>query len=964
MQKIKIKYLITVCAGGLIGLLSFMRVAHAETHITQSYISDNEYWSASSSPYIIDTPINIDAGQTLTIGPGVSIVVGEPAQGYDIFTVQGNLFLNGRPEKRINISGTGSIYVTWATSTISYTDISLAYGVSFNRSYALISSSTIFKSSEGISSESSRIYIKDSSITDNSYGIYVRSSASGGIFQAKEKDSRYGIGGIGNALTNNILALDTPIPSEISITNSAILRNTYASIKNLDTKSVNAINNWWGNDTGPSTTGENSIIGLIEYSPWLLEDPFSIHKPNCCSSILFIPGIEGSRLYKDESWPIVGMTTNTLWEPNRNADVDKLSLNINGSSTDPSVYSGLPIDKAFGFVDIYGQFMKYLDDLTNDGKINEWKAFGYDWRKPITEVVAGAEKKATTTESLLETVTNLAKNSKTGKVTLVAHSNGGLIAKYLVKTLVDLSKESLIDSVISVAVPYLGTPQAIASLLHGDGQSMLGGIILNDKTARNMGVNMASAYSLLPSKEYFSKIFGPTIAFAATTTAGINDGSYPMKLDTFEKQSAFIADENDIRISPAPTSTETFRPIKGNKTLMLASDIIHGILDPFYWPTSISRWAIMGWGLKTTDGLVYSEKSFCKPGTISLECEKAPTFASSKTIMGDGTVVTPSVAYNSGIAVAIDLPKIAINEDNNISHANILEASSTRTAIDAIITHNPADGNQEVIQKISMIPGVSIGEPDYSKGKTSYLKLSTHSPVELHVYDSKGNHTGLISKPAAITEDIEDGLFTYFEEKVIGSSFESSGGSTDDPEYQVYLPDNNGEKYSVVMNGTGLGEFTFDVDRIKDGVSIDQVEYAYMPVTPLTIATTTVIAQTASSMIVPLLASTTSILNIDIDGNGTADIMATPKMSFDPLIYLESAKTTIITLTQNSQIGKNLIKRIDKIEDLIKKGKAKQINKSVSRLDKKVNHLKLKKLSEKDKKQILDLIDTFIKEYE
>src|SRR6185295_15310968 len=99
------------------------------------------------------------------------------------------------------------------------------------------------------------------------------------------------------------------------------------------------------------------------------------------------------------------------------------------------IYAGQPLGKAFGVVGIYGSFMKFLDGLAADGTIRGWKSFGYDWRKPIAEVVAGRTQRATTTESLVETVEALAADSKTGKVTLIAHSNGGLVAKYLVKTL-------------------------------------------------------------------------------------------------------------------------------------------------------------------------------------------------------------------------------------------------------------------------------------------------------------------------------------------------------------------------------------------------------------------------------------------------------------------------------------------------------------------------------------------------
>jgi len=953
MHKTKIRYLLTACAGGLIGLLSFMKVAHAETHIIDGHINDGEYWSASSSPYIIDTTVNVDSGETLTIGPGVSIIGSPLLEGYDAFYVQGSLFLNGQKDRRIGISGTGSINISGGTTTASYSDISLPNGLSVNRGYAYIYDSTVSNAYNGIWALSSKVDIKDSRLDNNQTAIYVQ-SPNGGVFQVNSSDRLLpDTGGVGNAFSDDrTLAMSTAMPSEVSVAGSSISGNAVAAIMNKDEKSVYAMNDWWGTDAGPSTVGENKISGLAEYAPWLSEDPFlTKKKPDCCSSILFIPGLESTRLYRSESWPILGIATNRLWEPNRNADVQKLFLDNDGSSTDPYIYSGGPIDKALGLTDIYGRFMGYLSSLSKSGAIKEWRAFGYDWRKPITEVVAGAEKKATTTESLIRTVAGMASLSKTGKVTLIAHSNGGLVAKYLVKVLADMGKESLIDSVISVAVPYLGTPQAIAGLLHGDSQSIAGGLILKDSIARSLGANMASAYSLLPSRQFFSKMFSPTIAFASTSMNGLNDGSYPKEISSFEEQSRFIGNADSGRLSAS--SSDVSLPIKGNQYLMAAADVIHGILDPFQWPISITRFAIIGWDQPTTKGLVYDNGISCR-GLLKAVCNSAKHHTVA-TLMGDGTVVAPSAAYNAGTVAAMDLKALSYQENKNVDHANILGASSTRSAVDAIVMHNPADSSQEIIDKLRQIPGITIGEPDYDKAEPSFLVLSTHSPVELNAYDSKGRHTGIIQTPASTDEPIEEGLYTFAESDIPGSKFESVGGTENDPEYQIYLPD-DGEKYSVVLNGTGVGEFTFNIDRIVGGSYAGKIEYAHMPVTPLTIATMNILTGKP--------ASTSPMLSIDLDGNSSADVVTAPKTQFDPLIYLEAIKKPIISLAGDLRKGKDLIKRIDKIESLIKKGKTKQTDKAVFNLGKRVNHMKFKKLDDKDRQRMLDMIGSFIAQYE
>lgn len=701
------------------------------------------------------------------------------------------------------------------------------------------------------------------------------------------------------------------------------------------------------------------------YTPWLTEEPLlDTGKTKCCSSALFIPGLEGTRLYKDGPGIFgVSTSTNTLWEPNRNDDVKKLYLDSSGSSIDMSIYSGDPMGYAFGVKGIYGNFMKFLDTLRSNGVMREWKAFGYDWRKPITEVVAGNEKKSGTTTSLVATVEDMATRSPTGKVTIIAHSNGGLVTKYLVKVLKDLGKSDLIDSVISVAVPYFGTPGAIGSLLHGDDQSMFAGKVLSKDVARGLGENMPSAYSLLPSREYFKKIFWPTIAFASSTVTKVNDGSYPQIIDSFDGQSSFISNATGGRFNAS--SSDVSLPIKGNDILMAAADAVHSIIDPFLWPVTIARWAVIGWNNKTTSGIVYDEKKSCHQSLFGNSCKQTVTHGVSNTSMGDGTVVAPSAAYTTvGTTTnfSIDLKQQSILENRVIKHANILESSTTQSAIRSVLENDPRGARSTIIEKVAKLQGVTIGEPNYGQERT-FLVLSTHSPVELHVYDKEGHHTGVIPKPNDADE--EDGLFMYYDNEIPNSTIENIG-TTDDPEYEITLPDDTGENYSIVVNGVGVGEFTLDVSRERAGITTDKIEFSGMPVTPLTVATTSVLARMSESEPIKTFISNpnTSLLNIDVDGNGSTDIEASSTLKFDPIAYLESIKKVVITVAGGTTQGKGLIRRIDSLETLIKNGKKTQSHKVAIRLDKHIDHMRFGQISESDRKQIIDMIDIFISQFE
>jgi pimeloyl-ACP methyl ester carboxylesterase len=966
----KISFLCKILFGAVPFVL-LIPIANAETHINAGDLDNGAVWTASSSPYILESSVNVPFDHALTIEPGVTVEADpsiDPDYTPDI-SVDGSLFMEGSPDDHITIKGISGIDLYYATATIAYADISIGNrGLYLLNSNTLVSSSTISGAYQGIYVQSGTLAVSDSRIEGNTYGVYVKKYIP--VFQAMNHpllvaDADVNFGSKRDFPRGNYSSADHLLaqannswpPAVVTISNSSITGNSTAAIKNTEDDpagTVIAINNWWGSPGGPATSSSaadsNTVQGLVTYAPWLDHDPTrSQDKPKCCSSILFLPGIESSRLYRDEKgilgtglgW---GTSTNTLWEPNRNDDVRKLFLNPDGSSADKTVYSGSAIDNAWGY-SVYGKFMKFLDGIVAAGNMNEWSSFGYDWRKPIADVVAGPEKKATTTVSLVETLINMASRSKTGKVTLIAHSNGGLVAKYLTKTLADMGKDNLIDSIISVAVPYLGTPEAIGGILHGDDEALAGGWLLKQSVARQLGQNMSSAYSLLPSAKYFSSS-SPVITFASTTPRNINNDSYPNSIASFADESSFVTDAKNIRTAPSANDTES--PLEGNKALMASAGSLHNVLDAFSWPAHIARWAILGWNALTTKGIIYH---------ASKADPTVPTHDQVQTNMGDGTVVTASASYDSGTTTVIDLQTPGIK---GTLHGNILESVATQGVVRDLLEDSPAAAKE---REIVSIPGVSIGLPDASKEKTMIV-ISTHSPIQPQVYDAQGNHTGETVPPLGMPTDV----FRTYDMQISGSAFRVDEHNDTDYDTYISLPD-DGTKYSVVLNGTGVGSFTYDVDRIRGGVTMDHAEYANLPVTPLTVATTTI--QFSPTDIptppgVPFgIASSTFMatiqpLSIDVDGDGTPDIKAVQGSTTNPTTYWESMKKACGKETYCKGIGS----RIDRIEDLIKKGKFKRLHDFRDKIWQYLKHRRAKSLSDDDKQKIGDMFDGFISQFE
>jgi len=945
----------------LVSIIATMHIVHAETRITDGYLNSGAVWTAAGSPYIVESPVTVPKDMSLIIEAGTSIIGSADVDGYSLIYVNGSLVTRGQENNRISISGSGVISIGNGSASFTNTDIRMRGGLDIFGGLTVISSSTIASSTKyGIQTSRGKVEISNSRISDNGYGVYVKDP--GPIYYLVKSDEAVnGVGGIGNALDGT-----EATTSDVIINDSAIVDNSVASIYNERSEPVIARNDWWGTKDGPtavSTSSQaqgvmsnigNKVVGNVLYSPWLERDPADREKVACCSSVLFLPGLEASRLYNVQRLLVIGSTTAKSWEPIKFTDVQSLYMNSDGTTMDHSVYSSDIIDRALNIKGIYSKLTKYLDGLSKDGTINSWRPFAYDWRKPVDQVVNGREARATTTESLVDVVKDLAAQSQTGKVTIVAHSNGGLVAKYLTKVLADQGQADLIDKVISVAVPYLGTPQAIMSLLHGTDQSIGFGTIVKEYVMRGLGVNMASAYSLLPSSEYIGKVFGPIIAFASTTIIGMNDGSYPRTIADHSGQTSFILDSLNGRLAASTTGTKarnTALAIKGNPLLMNAANILHGIIDPFSWPANIARWAIVGWNKDTTSGVSYSQNN-CLASLVGLSCPVKPVHEKIITSLGDGTVVATSAAYNGGVVAAVDL-KVASDEAKMaIEHSNILESGTTLELLDVMIKGNASSS-------LSAIPGVTIGQPT-GIVEPVRLVISTHSPVELHVYDALGNHTGHAPLPPELAgSDIYEG----YEANIPGSQYsETDGGDS-----YVYLPD-DGKKYTVSIQGAGVGEFTLDVERKKGIETLDSIEFPLVPVSPLTVASTTVQSgdggNGSAGLAGTTLASTTPSLAVDIDGDGTTDMKVAPNGRFDLSAYLKYYKKTIQTIAGDRPKGRSLVNRIDKLEGLIRSGKMKKARDLTSKLDKRMEHMKGNKITDANRQQVLDMFDVFVQQFE
>lgn len=627
--------------------------------------------------------------------------------------------------------------------------------------------------------------------------------------------------------------------------------------------------------------------------------------PTGNSSVLFIPGLMSSRLYKYRGFACEFNCEDQIWEPFVLEGIDDLQMDTDGNSIVSGIYTRDIIDETT-ISKIYYSLIMNLDNLKMQGEINDWKPWAYDWRKDINNLIEnGTKYENDNTVYLIDTLQSLASTSQNGKVTIITHSNGGLIAKALVNKLQEmkLSGQSnlidRIDTLVLVASPQLGTPEAFSALLHGYGRRIR--TIMDDNEARNLAKNMPSSYGLLPSRKYFEQTGIKSIGDFASTSSQLYRSTYGNELNNYIETNNFIL---GLEGRTAPLDSDLVTPIIGDNSLQLRAEVLHNVIDNLVIPSSINVISVAGWGKETISGIKYT-------GT-----DIEPIY----TVRGDKTVVSASALYGQGTKYWLDLRNL------KITHKDILENPQILSFL------------VKIIKKESVSSIVSETEPIQTENR---LHLGVHSPVSISVYDFEGNFTGKICDTISGACDVV--------ENIPGSSYDEFGEGK-----YVNLGSTIFQK--ATLQGTDIGTFTYESKVVSP--SGQEVVSSFINI-PVTTQTKAEIEMTDN---VPQL-------KLDVTGDGDADFTLTPSQNFDPVTYLLIIKTTVDSLDLNQVKKSAIGKRIDNIIKSIQKGKIDKAklkaDKFKSVLEKKLSkpdptHPKPKKLSKNDAQLLLEMLNKLL----
>jgi pimeloyl-ACP methyl ester carboxylesterase len=561
----------------------------------------------------------------------------------------------------------------------------------------------------------------------------------------------------------------------------------------------------------------------------------------CNDNILFLPGTEGSRLYGSGG---------RLWEPLSDGNVQQLYMNSAGLSFREDIHTKDVIDQAYASSSGPNIYKSFLNDLESrrdaEHSIAAYAIAPYDWRLSPDEIVTHGNQLSegyisydsffgsTSTPYIIEQLRTLAQTSRTGKVTIVAHSYGGLVAKALMKYIqdndiqgVDGSLISKIDNLVLVGVPQTGTPQAIGATLHGydlgftneDGSF----ILMSDEVGRTFASTSAMSYNLLPSDAYFdgdgSGITTAPITFINGTATKLYTDYYGNEVTSTDALYAFLLGYEG---RPQAASDDLYSPsILSNASTVEAENIHYG-LDHWVAPTSTSVYQIAGWGEDTLAQIQYYDAS----GTL----EYLPRIA----LDGDGTVIIPSALAMSTTTSNITRWWLNLRGFNDgvasssrKNHKDLFEVPALR---DFII-------NNIVAHSTTTLPQFITTDQPYFNPNEKHLHFFLHSPLALSARNSQGNEI------SATTSTLPGAIYRRFGEV-------------------QYISVPASSTPSLLLDGYASGSFTLDLEEVSGDTTVSSSRFS---------AISSVTSTEAFMSFPDGTIAHASPLSIDKDRNGTVD---------------------------------------------------------------------------------------------
>lgn len=805
-------------------------------------------WTKDNNPYLVDQ-LTIDPFVTLQIEPGVVVKFRNPAS-FVYVEFGAELKVNGTVDEKVYFTTIRDDTLLGDTGGDADIYLPEPGGWDNIQNYGVIDATNLeirYANIGMVNQGSGEIKLDQTQITNSRvYGI--QNSGDTKITNSKITGGDYGI---------------YQVSGSTNVFNSSIYDQSILGVNNTK-GDFNAMHNYWGHATGPHLKFSNTPSGSGEdisndvvYIPWINEEPtenkYMGCVVDCFSNVMFLPGMMASRLYEGDE---------EVWFSIYGDEQDRMELDDKGKSShslytkddtkhkegenETGIFDEVGLGDGSASPNIYKSFIEDLriwEDV--DNLFEDYAFVPYDWRLSLADIVNNGQvtdgrlSYGDTTAGgryIIKKLEALAENSRNGKVTIVAHSNGGLVAKQLIH---ELQKEGnplvdKIDKLILVAVPQIGTPESFVTLLHGVRVSK--GYVMYKETSRFLAENFPVMYNLLPTDAYFSTIDtnqSPLITFEDVEPYAPQVATYGTTVTTVDELKGYVLGTEG---RTKPERDDTKNPNNGNDTLYKQAQETHDIIDNWQPPAKLKITQIAGWGEETKSNLEYVERTY-------LGGVKRTTIKVNTTIDGDHTVVEPSALWmspniNSNVErwwVNLDI----YNENNfpDREHKDILEVKNLRDFVkDKIKGKTSAD-----------LENIILSTKPTSDSSDKRLHFTLHSPLTLGIYDSEGHYSGL----DPVTMEVRN--------EIPGVYYEQIG------EVQ-FLSVPAGIAFTLKLDGFEGGSFALDIDEQSGNAVTASTIFEGIPSGANTIATLEIGQEFKVGE---------SVLKIDKENDGTIDVTLT-----------------------------------------------------------------------------------------
>ncbi len=844
------------CADGVAVLsvgntISFTNAIVANTrptiYLTGATVSANATWpKIGNAAYVLDNDIGVATGATLTIAPGV-VVKGEYSQYPDSrLEISGRLLAQGTADQPViftslrddtvggdsnndasasspaNGDWGGLYFENSANSSLDY--VTVRYG----GNYADDFNGVFYATTDNV-----MLHLKNSSLAIATSTIGLANTA---IYL--EGASSLTMSGSTLATTTTAILSSSSLGSTIA--NTSFINNTHFAVSNTNAQ-IDARNNWWGDDSGPTIASNpggigNAISSNVLYDPWTAHIP-----PNQAPSLSYIntsgyttDGVEPNTSFKTQSLPVfkVAYSDSEGTVPNyinlivasstsatyalatgtgevyeftaATSTFAKASYTYHFEASDGANTARLPASGELSFAvknvpvilvpgilgtemwngndKIWADSLELLTPSDNFMNILTMNPDGIISDNQIT--IGDILRSAPFIDIFTGLISQLSGSEYTEDTDLfvapydwrldVGISSGDL------KTKIDTVKNQTGSNKVDIVAHSLGGLLAKQYILDNDASSINKLIFLGTphlgatKAAKallfgdNLNIRVLNAERVKYISQNMLSVYEllPSRVFISQNGRYYFDESQQILFD-FDQTKQFLVDSG-------------LNPI----LLQNAEDFHSNALDNFN-VSGIDAYNINGCNTPTITNIIkrnaneYLVYLYEGDGTVPLASSKAINVAAGKTYYFKG-----------------------------VEHSSMPSASGIKNLVADIITG-------------STINLPSNATQDSSVCKVEGELVSVHSPVNLHIYDSSGNHVGRG----------ENGDIEY---EISGVAYEEIGENK-----FVFLPTSGGQTYQIELDGTGSGTFSLRVSKIEDSQVTETAYYANLPVSTATEATVT-----------------------------------------------------------------------------------------------------------------------------